>query len=107
MRAGFPICSAKRQRCQSGTGSDGTAGLRAIKAAGGLTFAQTEESGKCTFARQNITADPPFSRLDLLSCRNVLIYLSPQLPKRCIPQFHYALSPAGYLILGPPETVRF
>ena len=61
----------------------------------------------CTFARQNITADPPFSRLDLISCRNVLIYLSPQLHKRCIPQFHYALNPGGYLILGPAESVGF
>ncbi|HEV8618048.1 MAG TPA: chemotaxis protein CheB [Candidatus Udaeobacter sp.] len=61
----------------------------------------------CTFARQNITADPPFSRLDLISCRNVLIYLSPQLHKRCIPQFHYAINPGGYLILGPAESVGF
>jgi two-component system CheB/CheR fusion protein len=59
----------------------------------------------CTFARQNICADPPFSRLDLISCRNVLIYLSPDLHKRCIPQFHYALNPGGYLILGPAESV--
>jgi len=59
----------------------------------------------CTFARQNITADPPFSRLDLISCRNVLIYLSADLHKRCIPQFHYALNPGGYLILGPAESV--
>src|SRR5260370_2266351 len=59
----------------------------------------------CTFARQNICADPPFSRLDLISCRNVLIYLSPELHKRCIPQFHYALNPGGYLILRPPESV--
>ncbi len=59
----------------------------------------------CTFARQNITADPPFSRLDLISCRNVLIYLSPELHKRCIPQFHYALKADGYLILGPAESV--
>ena len=59
----------------------------------------------CTFARQNITADPPFSRLDMISCRNVFIYLSPQLHKRCIPQFHYALNPGGYLILGPAESV--
>src|SRR5438105_4393130 len=59
----------------------------------------------CTFARQNITADPAFSRLDLISCRNVLIYLSPELHKRCIPQFHYALNPGGYLILGPAESV--
>jgi len=59
----------------------------------------------CTFARQNIAADPPFSRLDLISCRNVLIYLSPELHKRCIPQFHYALNLGGYLILGPAESV--
>src|SRR5213083_6567 len=59
----------------------------------------------CTFARQNITADPPFSRLGLISCRNVLIYLSPELHKRCIPQFHYALNAGGYLILGPAESV--
>src|SRR5436190_3530948 len=59
----------------------------------------------CTFARQNIAADPPFSRLDMISCRNVLIYLSPELHKRCIPQFHYALNAGGYLILGPAESV--
>jgi two-component system CheB/CheR fusion protein len=61
----------------------------------------------CTFARQNITADPPFSRLDLISCRNVLIYLSPQLHRRCIPQFHFALNPGGYLVLGPAESLGF
>jgi len=61
----------------------------------------------CTFARQNITADPPFSHLDLISCRNVLIYLSPQLHRRCIPQFHFALNPGGYLILGPAESIGF
>ncbi len=59
----------------------------------------------CTFARQNIAADPPFSRLDMISCRNVLIYLSPDLHKRCIPHFHYALNPGGLLILGPAESV--
>jgi two-component system, chemotaxis family, CheB/CheR fusion protein len=59
----------------------------------------------CTFARQNVCADPPFSRIDLISCRNVLIYLSQDLHKRCIPQFHYALKPGGYLILGPAESV--
>jgi len=59
----------------------------------------------CTFARQNITADPPFSRIDLISCRNVLIYLGQQLQKRCLPIFHYALNPGGYLLLGPSETI--
>jgi two-component system CheB/CheR fusion protein len=59
----------------------------------------------CTFARQNIAADAPFSRIDLISCRNVLIYLGPELHKRCLPHFHYALRPGGFLILGPAESV--
>src|SRR5271157_4804846 len=59
----------------------------------------------CVFAKQNVTADPPFSHLDLISCRNVLIYLTPVLQKRVIPTFHYALSPSGFLLLGASETV--
>jgi len=59
----------------------------------------------CTFARQNITADPPFSRIDLISCRNVLIYLGLQLQKRALPIFHYALNSGGYLVLGPSEAI--
>ena len=58
----------------------------------------------CTFARQNICEDPPFSRLDLTSCRNVLIYLGPELQKKCMSIFHYALLPGGYLLLGTSET---
>lgn len=57
------------------------------------------------FARQNVAADPPFSRIDLISCRNLLIYLSPTLQKRVIPTFHYALNPGGYLVLGAAETI--
>jgi two-component system, chemotaxis family, CheB/CheR fusion protein len=59
----------------------------------------------CIFARQNMTSDPPFSKLDLISCRNVLIYLDSKLQKRVIPLFHYALKPTGYLVLGTSETV--
>jgi two-component system CheB/CheR fusion protein len=59
----------------------------------------------CVFARQNMVKDPPFSRLDLISCRNVLIYLSPVLQKRLIPVFHYGLRPNGFLLLGSSETV--
>ncbi|HEY3898150.1 MAG TPA: chemotaxis protein CheB [Chthoniobacter sp.] len=59
----------------------------------------------CTFARQNICQDPPFSRIDLISCRNVLIYLGQELQRRCVPIFHYALAPNGYLLLGSAETV--
>jgi two-component system CheB/CheR fusion protein len=57
------------------------------------------------FARQNVAADPPFSRLHLISCRNLLIYLSPVLQKRVIPTFHYALNAGGYLLLGASESI--
>ena len=56
------------------------------------------------FARQDMTQDPPFSRLDILSCRNVLIYLGTALHRRVIPLFHYALRPGGFLILGASES---
>ncbi|HKW96237.1 MAG TPA: chemotaxis protein CheB [Bryobacteraceae bacterium] len=59
----------------------------------------------CIFARQNLTKDPPFSKLDLISCRNVLIYLGPSLQKRVLPIFHYALKNTGYLLLGSSETI--
>jgi two-component system CheB/CheR fusion protein len=57
------------------------------------------------FAPQNIIMDPPFTKLDILSCRNLLIYLSPELQKKLIPLFHYALNPGGILFLGTAETV--
>jgi len=57
----------------------------------------------CVFARQNVFSDPPFSRMDLISCRNVLIYLSPVLQKKVIPIFHYALKPEGFLLVGNTE----
>lgn len=57
------------------------------------------------FARQNVIADPPFSRLDLISCRNLLIYLEPVLQKQVLPTLHYALKPTGILWLGASETV--
>ena len=59
----------------------------------------------CTFACQNVCEDPPFSHIDLISCRNVLIYLGPHLQQKCMPIFHYALNPGGYLMLGTSETV--
>jgi two-component system CheB/CheR fusion protein len=57
------------------------------------------------FAEQDLTADPPFSRLDLISCRNVLMYFTPELQKRVLPLFHYALKPNGFLLLGAAESV--
>lgn len=59
----------------------------------------------CIFAQQNILKDPPFSRLDLISCRNLLIYLSPVLQKKLMPIFHYALNNKGMLLLGTSETI--
>src|SRR5262245_55417433 len=58
----------------------------------------------CFFARQNVITDPPFSRMDLISCRNLLIYLEPVLQKQVLPLLHYALKPAGVLWLGHSET---
>jgi two-component system, chemotaxis family, CheB/CheR fusion protein len=57
----------------------------------------------CIFSTQNVFNDPPFSRMDLLSCRNVMIYLSQSLQRRVIPIFHYALNPTGFLMLGSTE----
>jgi two-component system, chemotaxis family, CheB/CheR fusion protein len=57
----------------------------------------------CTFSVQNLVRDPPFSSLDLISCRNVLIYLQPQAQNRVIELFHYALRPGGILFLGLSE----
>ncbi|MBD2153381.1 chemotaxis protein CheB [Leptolyngbya sp. FACHB-16] len=59
----------------------------------------------CVFARQNLISDPPFSRLDLISCRNVLIYLGNPLQKKLLPILHYGLKPTGFLMVGTSETV--
>ncbi|MEG3849589.1 chemotaxis protein CheB [Microcoleus sp. herbarium19] len=59
----------------------------------------------CVFARQNLISDPPFSRMDLITCRNVLIYLGSGLQKKLLPMFHYGLGPGGFLMLGTSETV--
>jgi two-component system, chemotaxis family, CheB/CheR fusion protein len=57
------------------------------------------------YAVQNLISDPPFSRLDLISCRNVLIYLDTYLQKKILPLFHFTLNPKGYLFLGSSETI--
>ncbi|MEG4417629.1 CheR family methyltransferase [Microcoleus sp. LAD1_D5] len=58
----------------------------------------------CVFARQDLGSDPPFSNLDLVSCRNVLIYLGESLQKKVMPIFHYSLNPNGFLLLGTSES---
>ena len=60
----------------------------------------------CVFAQHNVLSDPPFSRLDLLSCQNVLIYLGAGAQKKILQTFHCALNPHGFLMLGPSETIR-
>ncbi|MEO6547533.1 MAG: chemotaxis protein CheB [Ferruginibacter sp.] len=58
----------------------------------------------CVFAVHNFLKDPPFAKMDLISCRNVLIYMEPYLQKKALITFHYALNPKGYLLLGKSET---
>ncbi len=59
----------------------------------------------CVFARQDLVRDPPFLKMDLISCRNLLIYLNNELQDRIINNFHYALLPGGHLFLGKSESV--
>jgi two-component system CheB/CheR fusion protein len=59
----------------------------------------------CIFSPHSVIRDPPFSRIDLISCRNLLIYFGPEMQNQVIPTFHYALRPEGYLFLGSAENV--
>jgi two-component system CheB/CheR fusion protein len=61
--------------------------------------------GMCVFARHNVLTDPPFSQIDLICCRNMLIYLEAELQKKIVPLLHYALKPVGFLMLGASETI--
>jgi len=75
-------------------------------------FTKTDNSYKvskqlremCIFSRQNVFSDPPFSNLDLISCRNLIIYLQPVLQKKVFHNFHYGLRPGGFLLLGNSEA---
>lgn len=76
-------------------------------------FVKTEEGYRvnkavrdmCVFARQNLASDPPFSQMNVVACRNLLIYIQPVLQKKIIPILHYALKPSGFLVLGSSESV--
>jgi two-component system, chemotaxis family, CheB/CheR fusion protein len=59
----------------------------------------------CIFSEHSLLKHPPFSRIDLISCRNLFIYWEPELQNRILPVFHYALNPSGFLMLGPAESV--
>ena len=60
----------------------------------------------CVFARQNLCSDPPFSHIDILSCRNVMIYFNQVLQRQVMATLHYALDPGGYMVLGLSEALR-
>lgn len=72
------------------------------KSDGGYQISKTIRD-YCIFSTQNVFSDPPFSRMDLVSCRNVMIYLGQVLQRRVIPIFHYALNPTGFLMIGNTE----
>jgi two-component system CheB/CheR fusion protein len=76
-----------------------------VKAAGGWEIAKFVRD-LCIFARHDVIKDPPFSRLDLISCRNVMIYFGPVAQKKVVETFHYALNPAGWLFLGMAESLN-
>ncbi len=59
----------------------------------------------CIFSPHSVVRDPPFSRMDLVSCRNLLIYFGPTVQSRVLPTFHYALKPGGFLFLGTSESI--
>jgi len=71
---------------------------------GGYRITKTVRDA-CVFSRQNVVRGPPFGHLDLISCRNVLIYFEPSLQQRVFPIFHYALEPHGLLLVGSAESV--
>ena len=75
-----------------------------IKEEGGFRI-KSEIREMIVFAQQNVLTDPPFTRLDLLSCRNLLIYLSSGTQKKLMPLFHYSLNPGGLLLLGSSESI--
>jgi two-component system CheB/CheR fusion protein len=74
------------------------------KAEGGYRISKSIRD-MCIFAQHNVVNDPPFSNMDLICCRNLLIYLEPVLQNRAISLFHYATRPDGFLVLGTSETI--
>jgi two-component system CheB/CheR fusion protein len=75
-----------------------------VEVEGGYRIARSIRD-MCVFARHNVLVDPPFSQMDLISCRNLLIYLEQPLQRRILHLLHYALKPGGRLLLGSSETI--
>jgi two-component system, chemotaxis family, CheB/CheR fusion protein len=78
---------------------------RFFSADGGHLLIGKEVRDLCIFSPHSVLRDPPFSKLDMVSCRNLLIYFGPEAQNQVIPVFHYALRPGGYLFLGTSENV--
>ncbi|WP_233152311.1 CheR family methyltransferase [Marinibacterium profundimaris] len=78
---------------------------KSLAAAGAVWQVNSELREMCVFAPHNLLQDPPFSKLDLVSCRNVMIYLNADSQETILPRFHYGLNPGGFLWLGPSETL--
>jgi len=109
---GTDISEPAVERARSGIYSD--AALRGVSPARLRRFflkvehgyqINKEVRGLCVFARHDLANDPPFSKLDLISCRNVLIYAGPSLQSRILSAFQYALKPGGFLFLGKSEAI--
>lgn len=71
----------------------------------GLLTISSDLRSMCVFARHNVLNDPPFSKVDLISCRNLMIYVDPVAQEDMVSRFHYALNPRGFLWLGPSENL--
>ncbi len=109
---GTDISEAAIERARAGTYSESSVAevspdrLRRFFVKGNGEYQITKSLREmCIFARQDLAKDPPFSRMDLISCRNVLIYMGPVLHKKLMGIFHYALKPTGLLILGKSESI--
>jgi two-component system CheB/CheR fusion protein len=109
---GTDISEPAVERARAGVYSD--AALRGVSPARRRRFflkvehgyqINKEVRGLCVFARHDLANDPPFSKLDLISCRNVLIYAGPSLQNRILSAFQYALKPGGFLFLGKSEAI--
>lgn len=80
-------------------------GIKYFTRNNGLCHIKREVRQRVIFAANDITSDPPFTRIDLISCRNVLIYLEPRVQHRVLSMYHFGLRIGGVLFLGPSETV--
>ena len=99
-RAGRYPGGVARQRLAGAAASASSSGD------GGSYVVTKEVRDLCIFSPHSVIRDPPFSRIDLVSCRNLLIYFGAEVQSQVIPMFHYALRPGGYLFLGTSENIE-